>query len=99
MAFVDQALTSIDTLCGVINPLNAELNPFCYFLALLAHHFLHVSRIRVKGKSVTPSLPRNANGVKNKVTVETARVSHYVLCHITSRYFLCEYSSRFVHWT
>ena len=31
------------------NPLNAELNPICCFLALLgAHHFLHVSRIRVK---------------------------------------------------
>jgi hypothetical protein len=23
-----------------INPLNAELNPTCYLLALLAHHFL-----------------------------------------------------------
>ena len=32
----------------LINPLNPELNPICYFLALLAHHFLHVSRIRVK---------------------------------------------------
>ena len=32
-----------------INPLNAKLNPICYLLALLgAHHFLHVSRIRVK---------------------------------------------------
>jgi len=32
----------------LINPLNAELNPICYLLALLgAHHFLHVSRIRV----------------------------------------------------
>jgi len=32
----------------IINPLNAELNPICYLLALLgAHHFLHVSRIRV----------------------------------------------------
>jgi hypothetical protein len=32
-----------------INPLNAELNPICHFLALLAvHHFLHVSTIRVK---------------------------------------------------
>ena len=32
-----------------INPLNVELNPICYLLALLvAHHFLHVSRIRVK---------------------------------------------------
>jgi len=32
-----------------INPLNPELNPICYLLALLgAHHFLHVTRIRVK---------------------------------------------------
>ena len=31
-----------------INPLNPELNPICYLLALLAHHFLHVSRIRLK---------------------------------------------------
>jgi hypothetical protein len=31
-----------------INPLNAKLNPICYLPALLgAHHFLHVSRIRV----------------------------------------------------
>jgi len=33
----------------VLNPLNPELNLTCYLLALLgAHHFLHVSRIRVK---------------------------------------------------
>jgi len=33
----------------MLNPLNAELNPICCLLALLgAHHFLHVSRIRVK---------------------------------------------------
>jgi hypothetical protein len=32
-----------------LNPLNAELNPISYLLALLrAHHFFHVSRIRVK---------------------------------------------------
>jgi len=32
-----------------LNPLKLELNPICYLLALLgAHHFLHVSRIRVK---------------------------------------------------
>ena len=32
-----------------INPLNAELNPICYLLALLGpRHFLHVRRIRVK---------------------------------------------------
>jgi len=45
----------INTLCGKnvefvnVNPLNPELNPICYLLALLgAHHFLHVSSIRVK---------------------------------------------------
>ena len=33
----------------LFNPLNPELNPICYLLAILAaHHFLHVSRIRVK---------------------------------------------------
>ena len=32
-----------------LKPLNPELNPICCLLALLgAHHFLHVSRIRVK---------------------------------------------------
>jgi len=32
-----------------INPLNHELNPIWYLLALFgAHHFLHVSRIRIK---------------------------------------------------
>jgi len=34
---------------NLINPLNAELNPICYLLGLLgAHHFHHISRIRVK---------------------------------------------------
>ena len=34
---------------NIFNPLNPELTPICYLLALLgAHHFLHVSRIRVK---------------------------------------------------
>ena len=33
----------------LVNPLNPELNPICYLLALLgAYHFLHVSRIKVK---------------------------------------------------
>jgi hypothetical protein len=36
-------------LSSIFNPLNAELNLICYLQALLgAHHFLHVSRIRVK---------------------------------------------------
>ena len=34
---------------STFKPLKPELNPICYLLALLgAHHFLHVSRIRVK---------------------------------------------------
>ena len=43
---VNRAVALNWTIC--INPLNAELNPICYLLVLLAHHFLHVSRIRVK---------------------------------------------------
>ena len=35
-----------------LNPLNPELNPICYLLALLAHHFLHVSRISVKSSTL-----------------------------------------------
>ena len=43
-------LTGHTTLTAhMFNPLNAELNPICHLLALLGvHHFLHVSRIRVK---------------------------------------------------
>jgi len=38
-----------------LNPLNAELNPIFYSLALLgAHHFLHVSRVRVKSLTLRP---------------------------------------------
>jgi hypothetical protein len=33
---------------NIANPLNAELNPICHFLALLGPHpILHVSRTRV----------------------------------------------------
>ena len=35
-------------LVKLINPLKPELNPIYYLLALLAYHFFHVSRIRVK---------------------------------------------------
>jgi len=41
-------LTALSICQEYINPLNPELNPICYLLALLAHHFLHVSRIMVK---------------------------------------------------
>ena len=37
------------TMPSTLNPLKPELNSICYLLALLgAHHFLHVSKIRVK---------------------------------------------------
>jgi len=50
---VSHGMVEVKLLCfrwlsPFLTPLNAELNPICYFLALLAHHFLHVSRIRVK---------------------------------------------------
>jgi len=42
-------VTGVKILTTFFNSLNAELNPICYLLALLgAHHFLHVSRVRVK---------------------------------------------------
>ena len=43
---VAQQEARVDKVC--FNTLNAELNPICYLLALLAHHFLRISRIRVK---------------------------------------------------
>ena len=42
------AIAAIRKSFYIINPLNPELNPICYLLALLAHRFLHVSRIMVK---------------------------------------------------
>ena len=41
-------LVMVELCSGDFNPLNAELNPICYLLALLgAQHFLHVSRIKL----------------------------------------------------
>ena len=47
-AYVSQSIGNQLQNYSTLNPLNPELNPICYLLALLAHHFLHVSRIRVK---------------------------------------------------
>jgi hypothetical protein len=46
--FKNLVLSTQKTNFLTLNPLNAELNPICHFLALLeAHHILHVSRVRV----------------------------------------------------
>jgi len=50
---------------NTFNPLNAELNPICYLLALLgAHLIFHVSRIRVNLMQVVdfPTRIINNNG-------------------------------------
>jgi len=58
MPYIKQTTFSLDDWLTVhrsttlLNPLNPELNPICYLLALLAHHFLHVSRIRVKSLTI-----------------------------------------------
>ena len=39
------------------NPLNAELNPIYLLVLLGAHHFLHVSRIRVKSLTLRLLMP------------------------------------------
>jgi hypothetical protein len=46
------------------NPLNAELNPICYFLTLLAHHFFHVSRIRVKSLTLRLRMSYDISSVR-----------------------------------
>ena len=47
--FKDKLLREMKGGFPMFNPLNPELSPICCLLALLgAHHFIHVSRIRVK---------------------------------------------------
>ena len=50
--FQQELLLGYYTFLCLFNPLKPELNPICYLLALLAHHFLHVSRIRVKSLTI-----------------------------------------------
>jgi len=47
-----------------INPLNAELNHICHLLALLAHHILHVGRIRLTDDNIEKSM--EASGYSEK---------------------------------
>ena len=46
---INSCLLKLKLLKKSTNPLNGELNPICYLLALLgAHHILHVSGLRFK---------------------------------------------------
>ena len=55
----------------LLNPLNAELNPIRYLLALAgAHRFVHVSRLRVK--------PCGEGEVVSLLSYENKDVSGYV---------------------
>jgi hypothetical protein len=49
-----------------LNPLKGKLDPFCHFLALLAHHILHVSRVRVKVVMVSVHVAREVNRMLEK---------------------------------
>ena len=68
------------------NPLNAELNPIYYLLALLAHHFLHVSRIRVK--SLTLRLLMSYIYIYGAPILDVSR-SHTTTQHDLSRWAAC----------
>ena len=61
----------------LVNPLNAELNPICHMLALLAaQHILHVSRIRVK-KLETRGSRSNARRLLSLGPIEGQSVQKY----------------------
>ena len=56
------------------NPLNAELNPICYFLALLgAHNFLHVSRIRINENWISSAIFRKNIEISNYMKIRPVR--------------------------
>ena len=52
LTFLTVQIPVVRIINAIFNPLNPELNPIYYLLALLAHHFLHVSRIRVKSLTI-----------------------------------------------
>ena len=69
-----------------LNPLNAELNPICYLLALLgAHHFLHVSRIRVK--VAVRKLKIIIVNIANNNELRANRLTSGNVCYLRSRMF------------
>jgi len=56
MGLIEHVVDVTGNVCPIliINPLNAELNPTCYLMALLgAHHIFHVSGLRVNTLSIS----------------------------------------------
>jgi len=78
----------------LINPLNPELNPICYLLALLAHHFIHVSRIRVNdcdGRVLQPLTAGRSNSSRiavGPITVSSCRLALHILQYTVHHYKL-----------
>ena len=67
-------------MCSVFNPLNPELNPICYLLALLAHHFLNVRRIRVQSLTIRLLMPYIYIYIYGAPTLDVSR------SHTTTQY-------------
>jgi hypothetical protein len=64
-----------------LNPLNAELNPICYFLALLgAHRILQVGRIRVyTSPNVTRMIKSRMRWAEYVARIGERRGTHTIL--------------------
>jgi hypothetical protein len=73
-----------------INPLSPELNPICYLLALLAHDFLRVTRIRVKSLTLRllMSYIYDISHLRVKL-YNTEHTKSNVVCSITCGLCLC----------
>jgi len=76
----------------VLNPLNAELNPICYLLALLgAHHILNISRIRVNHNTdlqTDCSCISRLHQLSSFTVVSTYKFSIPCVCHLQYNYSL-----------
>jgi len=85
---------------NLFNPLNAELNPICHFLALLgAHHILRVSRIRVNFSYIWSLICFNNSLTVITIFEKCALLGHYAASGSnflqTFQYYLSVASSRF----
>jgi hypothetical protein len=79
-----------------INPLSAKLNPICHFLALLAHHILHVRRIRVK--QYKNEVPKYCSSLRmSKTWLQVHWVNLFLEVCNKSTYLFCADNRDFVN--